>query len=269
MYKKIKRNSLKKDRIFGFIPARMAASRFPNKPLKKILGIPMIEHVYERSKLFKKWKNLFLTTPDIQIKEFCKIKKIPVIMTSKKHKRCLDRVYEAASKVKGIKDTDIIVCVQGDEPMMKTEMIDNVLKPMSRNKKINATVLAMDIIDESQFKDVNAVKIVHKLSGEVLYTSRMPIPFTKNFSKKTKAKRIYGIFAFKWHALKKFHFTKPSFLEVSEACDSNRICDNYGGQFIAKQKYEDSFSVDTEKDLKKVERYLKKNTQTYKYLKKK
>jgi len=265
MYKKTSSNKIK-DRIFGFIPARMAATRFPNKPLKKILGIPMIEHVYERSKLFKNWENLFLTTCDNEIKKFCYIKKIPVIMTSKKHKRCLDRVYEAASKVKGIKDRDIVVCVQGDEPMMKTEMIENVLKPIYKNKKINATVLAMDIIDERQFRDINAVKIIHKISGEVLYTSRAPIPHTKNFTKKTKAKRIYGIFAFRWHSLKKFYFTKPSFLEISESCDSNRICDNHGGQFIAKQKYEDSFSVDTEKDLKKVEKYLKKNKQNYKYL---
>ena len=265
MHKKASSNKIK-DRIFGFIPARMAATRFPNKPLKKILGIPMIEHVYERSKLFKNWKNLFLTTCDKEIKNFCSTKNIPVIMTSKKHKRCLDRVYEAASKIKGIKNRDIVVCVQGDEPMMKTEMIENVLKPIYKNKKINATVLAMDIIDERQFRDINAVKIIHKISGEVLYTSRAPIPHTKNFTKKTKAKRIYGIFAFRWHSLKKFYFTKPSFLEISESCDSNRICDNHGGQFIAKQKYEDSFSVDTEKDLKKVEKYLKKNKQNYKYL---
>ena len=267
MYKKTSSNKIK-DKIFGFIPARMAATRFPNKPLKKIMGIPMIEHVYERSKLFKNWENLFLTTCDNEIKKFCFTKKIPVIMTSKKHKRCLDRVYEAASKVKGIKDRDIVVCVQGDEPMMKTEMIENVLKPIHKNKKINATVLAMDIIEESQFKDKNAVKIIHKISGEVLYTSRAPIPYTENFSKKTKAKRIYGIFAFRWHSLKKFYFTKPSFLEISESCDSNRICDNYGGQFIAKQKYENSFSVDTAKDLKKVEKYLKNNKQSYRYLKK-
>ena len=82
-------------------------------------------------------------------------------------------------------------------------MIENVLKPIYKNKKIDATVLAMDIVEESQFKDKNAVKIIHKTSGEVLYTSRSPIPYTENFSKKTKAKRIYGIFAFRWHSLKK------------------------------------------------------------------
>ena len=74
----------------------------------------------------KKWENLFLTTCDNEIKKFCLSKNIPVVMTSKKHKRCLDRVYEAASKIKGIKNSDIIVCVQGDEPMMHTNMIENV-----------------------------------------------------------------------------------------------------------------------------------------------
>lgn len=265
MPKKTKQKKIE-EKIFGFIPARMAATRFPNKPLKKILGKPMIEHVYERSKLFSRWKNLFLTTCDVEIKKFCYSKNIPVIMTSKKHKRCLDRVYEAASKVKGIKERDIIICVQGDEPMMKTEMISNVLKPMHNNKKINATVLAMDIVCEDQFRDPNTVKIIHNNFGEVLYTSRSPIPYAVNFSKKLKAKRIYGIFAFRWFFLKKFYYTKPSFLEVIESCDSNRICYNYGGQFIAKQKYEDSFSVDTKQDLKKVEKYLRKNNQNFEYL---
>ena len=190
LYVKKKKSNKKKVRIFGFIPARMKATRFPNKPIKKIWGIPMIEHVYERSKLFKKWKNLFVTTCDNEIKKFCLNKKIPVIMTSKKHKRCLDRVYEAASKIEDIKDNDIVICVQGDEPMMHTEMINNVLKPIYKNKKINSTVLAMDIIDESQFKDKNAVKIIHKISGEVLYTSRASIPYTENFSKKLKRKEF-------------------------------------------------------------------------------
>ena len=103
-------------------------------------------------------KIYFLTTPDNEIKKFCYSKKIPVIMTSKRHKRCLDRVYEAASKVKVIKNNDIIICVQGDEPMMKTEMIKNVLKPIYKNKKINATVLAMDIIDEKQFNRCKCCK---------------------------------------------------------------------------------------------------------------
>ncbi len=253
-------------KIFGFIPARMAASRFPNKPLKLILDKPMIEHVYERSKLFKKWSKLYLTTCDNEIRNFANSKKIPVIMTSKKHKRCLDRVYEAAKKTKKIKNEDIVMCVQGDEPMMRPEMIINALKPFKKNKKINSTVLAMDIVDKKQFCNPNIVKIVHDVNDQVLYTSRSPIPYSKKFSKKIGAKRIYGIFAFKWFFLKKFYKTPESHLETVESCDSNRICDTGRGQYIARQRYINSFSVDTPQDLKKVAKYLIKEINHFKYL---
>ena len=148
---------------------------------------------------YLKWKNLFVTTCDEEIKKFCSDKKIPVVMTSKKHKRCLDRVYEAASKMKGIRNNDIVICVQGDEPMMQTSMINNVLKPIYKNKKISSTVLAMDIIDESQFRDRNAVKIIHKLSGDVLYTSRAQF-LTQKIFQKLKRKNLQ--YLFRWHSLK-------------------------------------------------------------------
>ena len=256
MYKK--NINFSKLNIYGFVPARMAATRFPGKPLKKILGKPMIQHVYEKAKKFKHWKNLFLTTCDKEINDFAKKNSIPNIMTSKKHKRCLDRVYEAANKTKGIKNNDLIVCVQGDEPMLKPNMIINAIKPILK-KKVNCTVLAMDIIHKDQFLNKDIVKIIHDENDEVLYTSRAPIPYTKKFNRKIGAKRIYGIFAFKWFFLKKFYRTPESNLEIIESCDSNRICDHGRGQFIARQKYVASFSVDTPADLKKVENFLKKN----------
>ena len=86
-----------KNKIIGIIPVRMKASRFPGKPLKKIINLTMLEHVYYRSKFFKHWTKLIVATCDKEIFEYCKIKKIPCIMTSNKHKRCLDRVHEAAS----------------------------------------------------------------------------------------------------------------------------------------------------------------------------
>ena len=83
-------------KIYGFIPARMASTRFPGKPLKKILNKTMLSHVYEKSKLFSGWSILSVCTCDNIIKKFCKKNKYPLIMTSKKHKGCLDRVFEAA-----------------------------------------------------------------------------------------------------------------------------------------------------------------------------
>jgi 3-deoxy-manno-octulosonate cytidylyltransferase (CMP-KDO synthetase) len=256
-------------KIYGIIPARMAATRLPGKPLKKICNIPMIEHVYKRAALFKNWEKLIIATCDKEIVKFAKYKNIPVTLTSSKHKRCLDRVYEATLQIEkknNIKNSDIIICVQGDEPMLYPQMINNVLKPFKKIKRVHSTVLAMDIINENEFLNPDVVKIVHDINGEVLYTSRAPVPYAKNFSKKIGAKRIYGIFAFKWKFLKLFSKTKESFLEKVESCDSNRICDNGRGQFIATQKFIDSYAVDTMKDLKKVEKLMKKDKLFKKYI---
>tara|TARA_B100001173_G_C15896133_1_gene507798 strand:- start:80 stop:904 length:825 start_codon:yes stop_codon:yes gene_type:complete len=269
--KKFQKNiDKKKLRIFGIIPARMAASRFPGKPLKKICNIPMIEHVFLRARMFGFWDKLVIATCDQEIKKFSESKNFPVILTSKKHKRCLDRVQEAVTKLSknlNIKDNDLVICVQGDEPMLNYKMIDNCVKPFYKNNKIKCTVLAMDIISKDQYLDPNIVKIVHDLNDEVLYTSRSPVPYSKKFSNSIMAKRIYGIFAFKWKYLKEFTKTKESFLERIESCDSNRICDNGRGQYIARQRYIDSFSVDCYSDLKKVEKFMKKDKFFSKYYK--
>ena len=140
-------------KIYGFIPARMASSRLPGKPLKIIQGRPMLEHVYERANFFKKWTKLSIATCDEKIKNFCIAKNYNYIMTSKKHKECLDRVYEAVKNdCKKIKKTDLIVCIQGDEPMIHPNMINAVVKSLLKNKKAGATILGMEIINYSQYK---------------------------------------------------------------------------------------------------------------------
>tara|TARA_Y100000590_G_scaffold381825_1_gene451318 strand:+ start:7496 stop:8269 length:774 start_codon:yes stop_codon:yes gene_type:complete len=254
-------------KIYGYVPARMAATRFPGKPLKLIKGKTMLEHVFERAKLFKNWTSLSVATCDLEIKRFSIVKGYNCVMTSKKHKRCLDRVFEAVNKQhkKNLKKNDIIVCVQGDEPLLKPQMISAVVKSVSKNKKFGASVLAMEIFDRSQFFNPDIVKIVHDLNGKVLYTSRSPIPYCKKFSKKIKAKRIGGIFAFKYHFLKKYYYLKPSPLEIYEACDTNRICDNGGGIYIAPIKFSNYLSVDSPSDLTKVNKTIIKDNIWKKY----
>tara|TARA_X000000950_G_scaffold280426_1_gene375049 strand:+ start:2338 stop:3156 length:819 start_codon:yes stop_codon:yes gene_type:complete len=253
------KNKLK---VLGIIPARLAASRFPNKPLKKIINLTMLEHVYERAKLAKNLDYLTIATCDKKIFNFSKKKNYNVIMTSKKHSRALDRVYEASKKLTNklkLNKKDLTICIQADEPMLDPKMIDKSLIFLKSNKKAKCTILGMKIENKEQFYDKNILKIAHNLNYEVMYTSRSPIPYCKKFSKKMNVRRIYGIFAFRNYFLKKFYHTKPSPLEISEACDSNRICDNGGGQFVVKYDYFDSFSVDTEDDLKKVRKYIIKD----------
>lgn len=247
-------------KIIGVVPARMAASRFPGKPLHPIMGRPMIEHVFERARLFNRWSGLFLSTCDKEIADFGQSKGYPVIMTSEKHTRALDRVAETVEKCgMDIDDEDIVLNVQGDEPMMSPDMIDTVIMPFSNRSDINGTILSMDIIHEGQYLNPDILKIIHDLKDRVLYTSRSPIPYAKKFSPELGAKRIYGIFAFKYHFLKTFTELPESPLEIKEACDSNRLYDNGLHQHIAPYPYKHSYSVDSPEDIKLVEKYMEKD----------
>ena len=261
--------SQKLPKIYGFIPARMESSRFFGKPLHPILDMPMIEHVIHRARMYEGWTNLFLTTCNAEIQSFGESIKIPVVMTSNKHERALDRIAEAVDKCnEKINDNDIILNVQGDEPMLTPDMINATIKPMLDDSSVDGTILAMNIINEKQYKDPNALKIIHNLKGDILYTSRSPIPYAKKFSSSLGAKRIYGIFGFRWHFLKLFNQLKASPLELSESCDSNRFYDHGYKQRIAPYNYEDSFSVDVKSDIEMVEKAMIKDQIWPKYKKK-
>ena len=245
-------------KIIGVIPARMAASRFPGKPLYLIHGRAMVEHVYLRARMYSGWDKLVLATCDQEIEQFSLEKGIPVVMTGSHHTRALDRVAEAVERLgETVDDSDIVVCVQGDEPMMRPVMIDAVVAPLRADPSIPCTVLAMHIAEESIWLNPDTVKIIHNEAGEVLYTSRVPLPYCKGkFSPAHMARRIYGIFAFRWKYLKAFTAHAETRLEKLEACDSNRILDMSFRQYIAPYPYVKSFSVDSLDDIKLVEKHM-------------
>ena len=253
-------------KIIGVIPVRMGSSRFPGKPLYQIAGMPMVEHVWHRSKMYSDWDEIFLATCDKEIQEFANTKNIPCIMTSDKHERALDRVAEAIENSDfEISSEDIVLNVQGDEPMMHPDMITATVQPMLDDAEINGVVLSMPIMDEVQFNDPNALKIIHNIKGDILYTSRAPIPYCKEWSLDIGAKRIYGIFGFRWEFLQKFTKLSESPLEITEACDSNRLYDNGLTQRVALYPYVDSYSVDTIEDVIKVEKFLESDPYWNKY----
>ena len=245
-------------RIIGVIPARMSASRFPGKPLYPILGRAMVEHVYERARMYGGWSELVLATCDAEIEAFSRDRGIPVVMTGSHHTRALDRVAEAVTRLaEPAADDDFVVCVQGDEPMMRPDMIDAVLRPLLERPEVPCTVLAMQISDESVWRNPDTVKIIHNDDGEVLYTSRAPVPYAKHpFSLELGARRIYGIFAFRWKYLREFTEHPETRLEQVESCDSNRILDMSFRQFIAPYPALASFSVDSPSDIGLVEQHM-------------
>lgn len=247
-------------KIYGIVPARMASSRFPGKPLYPICGRPMIEHVFLRAQLFTRWDHLLLATCDAEIADFASHKNFPVVMTANTHTRCLDRVAEAIHKsIASMMPDDIVVCVQGDEPMLHPDMITAAIQPLEQHPAVNCTVLAMNIGTDEQFKNPDTVKIIHDLQGDVLYTSRSPIPHCKTFNDALGAKRIYGILAFRWHFLQTFNQLPESPLELKESCDSNRILDHGYRQRIAPYPYQPSFSVDSPSDILQVEQHLQQD----------
>ena len=112
------------------IPARYASTRFPGKPLHPISGRPLLEHCYLRAKLYDRWDGLFICTCDEEIRAWAEGNGFPVIMTADTHTRALDRVAEAAENCgQPVADDDIVVCVQGDEPLLGPDMIEAVIKP--------------------------------------------------------------------------------------------------------------------------------------------
>lgn len=248
------------------VPARMASSRFPGKPMHKICGMPMVEHVYRRANLFGRWAGLYLATCDPEIAALGHEKGWPTVMTSDRHTRALDRVAEAAEKCgQKLEANDVVVCVQGDEPMLRPDMITAVIKPLEEHAGVVGTVLAMHIVDEELWRNPDTVKIIHDMKGDVLYTSRSPVPWTKKFSPDLDARRIYGIFAFRWHFLQTFTSMPESPLEIKESCDSNRILDNGYRQRIAPYPFVKSFSVDSPSDTELVEAHIRNDEYWGKY----
>jgi 3-deoxy-manno-octulosonate cytidylyltransferase (CMP-KDO synthetase) len=215
--------------------------------------------------MYKRWDGLFITTCDEEIRAFAEDKGYPVIMTADTHTRALDRVAEAAEKYGDVADDDIVVCVQGDEPLLGPDMLEAVIQPFFEDPDVEGTLLSVPIPDEETFLNPDMVKLVHDLKGDVLFTSRAPIPYAKEFSPNINAKRVGGIFGFRWHFLKWFTGLEESPLEITEACDSNRIYDNGRRQRTALAPARPYLSVDSPEDVARVEAVIENDDLWGKY----
>jgi len=210
-----------------------------------------------RARLYDRWDGLFVCTCDEEIRAFAASKGWPVMMTAATHTRALDRVAEAAETCgTAVAEDDIVVCVQGDEPLLGPDVIAAVVKPFD-DASVEGTLLAVPIVDEETFLNTDIVKLVHDLKGDVLFTSRRPIPYAEAFPPVAGAKRVGGIFGFRWHFLKWFTSLPESPLEIAEACDSNRIYDNGRTQRIAPAPARPYVSVDSPEDIGRVEAVIR------------
>ena len=165
-------------RIIAIIPARMGSSRFPGKPLAPILGTPMVGHVYFRTKMCKILSATYVATCDKEIYDYVNSIGGKAVMTSTKHERASDRVAEALTKVEeeqGVR-YDIVVMVQGDEPMILPEMVEAAVRPMLQDPAIEVVNLMAPLETLEEQEDSNEVKVVVDKNNFALYFSREPIP---------------------------------------------------------------------------------------------
>jgi len=244
--------------IISIIPARMGSSRFPGKPMVDILGMPMIGHVYKRVKMSKLLIEVYIATCDEEIYDYIESIGGKAVMTSNCHERCSDRCAEAMLKIEKDENikVDIMVMVQGDEPLTFPEMIDEATEPMLEDSSIKITNLVADIDTVKEFEDPNEVKVVMDKNNNALYFSREPVPSRKKGVLDVPMKKQVCVIPFTRDFLLEYNQIEPTPLEIIESVDMMRILENGMNVKMIPTKYKTK-AVDTKEDLNRVIEMMK------------
>ena len=239
-------------KTIAVIPARMGSSRFPGKPLAMILGRTMIEHIYRRVSMSKSLKATYIATCDEEIRQVAQDFGAPVIMTANTHERASDRVAEAAAEI----DADLIVMVQGDEPMTHPKMIDTAVAPFESDLQLDCVNLVKNIDNEADFYSTNTIKVIMNQRGDALYMSRQPIPTLNKLGfKHTLAYKQVCIIPFRRATLIDYSRLPPTPLEQLESVDMLRLLEHGYRVKMVKTEF-DTQAVDTEDDLIRVTKLM-------------
>lgn len=232
----------------GIIPARYGATRFPGKPLAQIAGKSLIQRVYEQASKARHIQKLIIATDDERICSASKAFGAEVRMTSPRHRSGTERVAEVAEQL----DNPIIINIQGDEPLLQGQMIDDLVTALQEESVPMAT-LVTTVTEIDRMFDKDIVKVVSDNEGNALYFSRSPIPFQADdhFS------QHIGIYGYQKEFLLKFNSLPASRLEVCEGLEQLRVLENGYRIKIIPTDYQ-ALSVDTPQDIMAVENYLKK-----------
>jgi len=243
-------------KVPALIPARLASTRFPNKPLAQILEKSMLQHIVERVQLCKEIDQVAVATCDQEIIDHVQSLGYQAIMTSNLHERASDRCAEAVSKIEVAHKTnyDIVVMVQGDEPMTDPRMLSDVLRPFTDDPNLQVVNLYADI-QPGEFASTNCVKVVMDLVGNALYMSRAPIPVSMDGIERPSGKQL-GLIAFRRQALQKFTELTPTPLEVNESVDMLRFLE-HGIKIRMQRTIYRTHAVDIPSDIAEVERLMK------------
>jgi 3-deoxy-manno-octulosonate cytidylyltransferase (CMP-KDO synthetase) len=243
-------------KILALIPARLGSSRFPGKPMALLLGKPMIGHVYERVSQNRLLSVTAVATCDREIADYVESIGGRAVMTGSHHERASDRCAEALEILEredGV-TYDIVVMVQGDEPMIHPEMISEAVNPMLDDPALQVVNLLGKIESVAEFEDRNCIKVVCNLEGNALYFSREPIP-TRCKSPVIPMGKQVCIIPFRRDFLLEYTRMAPTPLEIAESVDMMRVLE-HGIKVRMVPTQHNSHAVDTPADLAKVARLM-------------
>jgi 3-deoxy-manno-octulosonate cytidylyltransferase (CMP-KDO synthetase) len=244
-------------KITAIIPARYASTRFEGKALADILGKPMVQHVYERTARAALVSEVIVATDDERIVAAVKAFGGRVEMTDKGHETGTDRLAEVAARL----DSDIIVNVQGDEPLIEPAMIDQAIRPLVDDPAVPMATLKSRIKTLHDFLSPNVVKVVTDGAGCALYFSRSPLPFFRDkwndlkddsfAAGKLLCYKHVGLYVYRREFLLRYAQMPPTTLELAEKLEQLRVLENGYRIRVVETEFE-SIGVDTPADLEKV-----------------
>ena len=244
-------------KVVAIIPARYHSNRFEGKPLAKIAGKPMIQHVYERAQDVGLLSRVAVATDDQRIADCVRGFGGEVVMTRSDHVSGTDRLAEAAS-IMDIPEQDVVVNIQGDQPLFDQEVVEQVARPLLDDPALPMSTLIYKIIRKEEIQDPNHVKTVFDRNGNALYFSRSPIPFQRNPDEPvppTYYKHL-GFYAYRKGFLLTFVSLPEGEWERFEKLEQLRALE-FGYRIRVILTEHDSIEVDTPKDLERVEAFLR------------
>ena len=239
-------------KVHVVIPARYASSRFPGKVLAPLCGKVMIQHVYERA-LASDADAVYIAADDAKVLEAVEKFGGKCVMTSPDHQSGTDRIFEAVSNLTD--KPDIIINVQGDEPLIPTSVINELIEVMKQNPDLPMATVAVKL-DRAYINDPNKVKVIFGKDQRAIYFSRAPIPFMRDGGIAAQAYLHWGIYAYRFDALKKFVSLPPGKLENCEKLEQLRVLEDGMPIYVLLSDLQ-SVGVDTPEDLEEAEKKMK------------
>ncbi len=240
-------------KFLGVIPSRYASTRLEGKPLKDICGHTMIEWVYKRTKL-SNLDEVIVATDDERIYKEVERFGGKAILTSKEHENGTSRIAEVCTKYE---DYDVIVNVQGDEPLIEPEMINSIINSFKEDDTISMSTLKYKIDTMEEIENPNYVKVITDKKGYALYFSRSVIPYPRKLDIQNYYKHV-GIYGYKRDFVVEYAKMEPTPLELSESLEQLRALENGYRIKVMETPYK-IIGVDTQEELEKVREYIKEN----------